>query len=70
MTWQQVIAGSPYLALFAFCVFISALFRCVFLCWNRFLRWASIRKSGWPPAHCDADGDFPPRRDGDQRADE
>ena len=25
---------------------------------NRPLRHANIRKHGWPPAHCDADGDF------------
>ena len=25
---------------------------------NRVLRHANIRKHGYPPAHCDADGDF------------
>lgn len=25
---------------------------------NRVLRSMTIRKNGWPPAHCDADGDF------------
>ena len=25
---------------------------------NRFLRHWNIRKHGYPPAHCDADGDF------------
>ena len=25
---------------------------------NRPLRHWNIRKHGWPPAHCDADGDF------------
>ncbi|UTC29704.1 hypothetical protein BAJUN_00740 [Bajunvirus bajun] len=25
---------------------------------NRIVRGASIRKNGWPPAHCDADGDI------------
>jgi len=27
-------------------------------CINRPLRAMNIRKHGWPPAHCDADGDF------------
>lgn len=31
----------------------------VFKCWNRFLRHLNIRSKGWPPAHLDADGDFP-----------
>lgn len=30
----------------------------VFLIWNRFMRMLNIRKHGWPPPHCDADGDF------------
>ncbi len=25
---------------------------------NRFMRHANILKHGWPPSHCDADGDF------------
>jgi hypothetical protein len=25
---------------------------------NRFLRSRNIKNAGWPPAHCDADGDF------------
>jgi len=30
----------------------------LFLVWNRFMRHLNIRKHGYPPAHCDADGDF------------
>jgi D-alanyl-lipoteichoic acid acyltransferase DltB (MBOAT superfamily) len=30
----------------------------IFLMWNRFWRHWSIRKNGYPPPHCDADGDF------------
>lgn len=26
--------------------------------WNRTLRCINIRNRGWPPEHCDADGDF------------
>lgn len=28
------------------------------ICFNRFFRHWNIRKHGYPPAHCDADGDF------------
>lgn len=28
--------------------------------WNRFWRHWNIRKYGYPPEHCDADGDFDP----------
>lgn len=27
---------------------------------NRWLRGRNIRAKGWPPPHCDADGDFKP----------
>ena len=30
----------------------------IFLLWNRFWRHWSIRSNGYPPLHCDADGDF------------
>lgn len=30
----------------------------VFVIWNRLMRHLNIRKHGWPPGHCDADGDF------------
>lgn len=36
----------------------SGLINLIFRCWNRFLRMLNIRKHGWPPVHCDADGDF------------
>ena len=29
-----------------------------FVMWNRFLRSFTLRKHGYPPPHCDADGDF------------
>jgi len=34
-------------------------------CINRPLRAMNIRKHGWPPEHCDADGDFKPEPDND-----
>lgn len=30
----------------------------LFILPNRVMRHANIRKHGYPPAHCDADGDF------------
>ena len=30
----------------------------IFLIYNRTIRHLNIRKHGWPPEHCDADGDF------------
>jgi hypothetical protein len=39
-----------------FAVWIVA--RLIFCCWNRLLRSFNLNKLGWPPAHCDADGDF------------
>jgi hypothetical protein len=30
----------------------------IFILWNRFWRHWNIRKHGYPPPHCDADGDF------------
>jgi len=30
----------------------------IFRCWNRWCRTRNIKAHGWPPAHCDADGDF------------
>jgi D-alanyl-lipoteichoic acid acyltransferase DltB (MBOAT superfamily) len=30
----------------------------ILLMWNRFWRHWNIRKHGYPPPHCDADGDF------------
>ncbi len=38
-------------------LFIAPL-KILFLCLNRFLRHRNISKYGYPPAHCDADGDF------------
>lgn len=49
----EFMSGSPWLTFFL--VYLISWF--VFLVWNRFLRMLSIRKHGWPPVHCDADGD-------------
>lgn len=44
---------------FVGCIII--LTACINMCmffWNRFWRHWNIRKHGYPPSHCDADGDF------------
>lgn len=37
---------------------ISLFFDFIFKLFNRSLRHWNIRKHGYPPSHCDADGDF------------
>lgn len=37
---------------------LSLVLQFLFLCWNRLWRHMNIRKQGYPPMHCDADGDF------------
>lgn len=41
-----------------FAILFSMLLSFLFLLWNRFWRHWNIRKHGYPPPHCDADGDF------------
>ena len=36
---------------------VTAPFRYAFRAWNRHLRSKNIQARGWPPKHCDADGD-------------
>lgn len=59
MTILELISESPYLTAFL----IWGAFSTVFRIWNRFMRHLNIRKHGWPPPHCDADGDFKPEED-------
>ena len=43
---------------------LAATFAFLLECWNRFWRHMNIRKHGYPPIHCDADGDFEnPKKD-------
>ena len=39
-------------------ILIGMPFRFVMFLYNRLLRHFTIRKYGYPPKHCDADGDF------------
>ena len=41
-------------------IILSMTFKLILILWNRFFRHWNIRKHGYPPAHCDADGDFNP----------
>ena len=54
MTIYDFMLDSPWLS------FFMALIICITIQFsiNRPLRHMNIRKHGWPPAHCDADGDF------------
>ena len=67
MTILEVINSHPYLSLFGLLFFTGIITHFIFLCWNRLLRCLTIRKVGWPPPHCDADGDSttkaPPKED-------
>ena len=47
-------SGSPWLTWFLAIIVSSLIFKII----NRMLRTINIYKHGYPPAHCDADGDF------------
>lgn len=52
----------PFIGIAVLFIFTSASFVAIinllFRMWNRIIRHLNIRSKGWPPAHCDADGDF------------
>lgn len=41
-----------------FTLILSGIGNFIFKIYNRTLRHGNIRKHGYPPEHCDADGDF------------
>jgi hypothetical protein len=51
-------AGSPFLTFFLVLVCGEVVTRVAIGLPNRILRHMNIRKHGYPPPHCDADGDF------------
>lgn len=62
----ELITESPFLLFLLFflaCLLIGLAYEVLFRLPNRIIRGMNIRKNGWPPAHCDADGDF--RKDKD-----
>lgn len=54
MTLYQIIADSPYLTFFAIVVVCEVPMQIVRL----LVRSRNIKHHGWPPPHCDADGDI------------
>ena len=49
---------SGFWAFVGSCVILAGIGQFILIMWNRFFRHWNIRKHGWPPPHCDADGDF------------
>lgn len=60
----QFMSESPWLTFFLAVIVGEVIVRVVVNLPNRILRHWNIRKHGYPPAHCDADGDFRPEKDG------
>lgn len=58
MSIYQFISGSPFVACFLAVIIGEVVVRIAVNLPNRILRHWNIRKHGYPPAHCDADGDF------------
>lgn len=54
---------SDFWRFLGFLVLLSAVGGFFYKCWNRFLRHRSLLRLGYPPPHCDADGEF--REDGE-----
>lgn len=50
----------PFISFFMLIVICNCVIQITFRPWNRLMRHLNIRKAGWPPTHCDADGDFKP----------
>ena len=59
----EFISGSPWISFFLGIGICEVLLSVLFKLPNRIIRGMNIRKNGWPPAHCDADGDFKPKED-------
>lgn len=60
----QLIDGNPVWTFIALIVLVLCVTKVVvfvvsvpLLAWSRFLRHLNVRNHGWPPPHCDADGD-------------
>ena len=64
MNIYEFMSDSPYLTFFLAYIAAHCLARIVIFSINRPLRHMNIRKHGYPPPHCDADGDFV-QKDGD-----
>ena len=49
-----------------FMLLLSGVATFIFRVYNRALRHRNIMKYGYPPSHCDADGDFPEKEKDDE----
>jgi len=58
MNLFELISDSPWISFFIALVIGETIRVVFFKLPNRILRHWNIRKHGYPPAHCDADGDF------------
>lgn len=58
MSVLQFMSESPWLTFFLAVLAGEVVVRIACTLPNRVLRHWNIRKHGYPPAHCDADGDF------------
>ncbi len=54
MNITEFVDTNPTISLVALFLIMAFFFKG----WNRLMRMLNIRKNGWPPAHCNADGDF------------
>lgn len=53
----------PFISLFMVCAICDCIVRPIKL----WLRHENIVDRGWPPPHCDADGDFKPKPEPDEK---
>lgn len=58
MTIFEFMSDSPFLTFFLVLIVGEVIVRIFVGLPNRILRHLNIRKHGYPPSHCDADGDF------------
>jgi len=65
MTIFNFMSNSPWLTFFLAIIAAGGIKFIIAMLINRPLRHMNIRKHGWPPEHCDADGDFKPEPDND-----
>jgi hypothetical protein len=58
VNFYEFASGSPWLTFFLVVAVGEVVVRVAVNLPNRILRHWNIRKHGYPPPHCDADGDF------------
>jgi len=58
MTVYDFMYQSPMLTFLLALIFLAVIESALRYCINRPLRHRNIKLHGWPPKHCDADGDF------------